>query len=112
MASSVTYCTACEKWSPSDDWEEHDVRDESGEIVESYAKCPACEHHFPPLDPKTIDVDSVMKKINAHVQAAEDESAAIAFLGGDIGITDEERAEWRAAPTLEEIERDIRALAG
>lgn len=53
--SSETYCSACRRWSPSEEWDDYyEMID--GEVADSSVVCPRCGHHHPPYDPKARQV--------------------------------------------------------
>lgn len=57
-----------------------------------------------------VTVQSVMDKIEELVDVESEQSHTIGMTGGD-DFTAEERARYAAAPTLEEIERDLETLS-
>lgn len=58
-----------------------------------------------------VTTDSVMAKIKELVECESARSYTFGMSGGG-DFTDEERARYNAAPSIEEIQRDIETLAG
>jgi hypothetical protein len=58
-----------------------------------------------------LTVESVVDKIKELVTCESDQAYTLGMAGGD-DFTEEERARYKAAPTIEQIQRDIETLAG
>lgn len=54
---SETYCSACETWTPSDDWSDIFEFDDDDVCMVDAIECPKCGYWHPPYDPPTREIE-------------------------------------------------------
>lgn len=53
-----SYCSACDTWSPDDDWEDRIEFDGDDNVTIDSVECPNCGHWHPPHDPPMREADA------------------------------------------------------
>lgn len=112
MAVIAYFCNNCSGWYPESTWEEEDVRDGEGEIVEgSYLVCPRCGYHWPFADVPIREAREVPQETKNRWTAFSDEELADLYYGAverrdTINFPPEIRG--RAGRLVTEMSRDLR----
>lgn len=90
----MIHCPDCGRWSPKDEWEEHDEYD-GDELVEPAVVCPHCGRHRPPTSRTTNEGDRVTDEATSNNRwRAFDDDELLELRAGCM-----EREEVRALPT-------------